>query len=152
MLNLTGTLLILAALLTSGPPDRVDWHASVGLHLAWGPGGIGSSLIVGIDLTPIRFRKAPSFYGWTSKTCGLTDGWNVWVAPHPPCVRTLEHELKHVRQRQAVGTFLWALTSLGPDQGLWQADPPWTADRMPLPRSLNFPLFQLAIPLTWDAW
>lgn len=146
MIDLYGLLAILLAILTSGPPDRVEWHASVGVHLAYGPGGASGAVVIGVDPTPVRLRAAPALYGWRENTCGLSDGWNVWALPHGSCENTLEHELTHIAQRRALG---W-LGRLALQVYGGEADPPDTARNMPLPVGEGFPLIRFEIPLRWE--
>ncbi len=147
MVDLTALFILLAALLTNGPPDQVGWSASVGLVASYGPGGMSGAVVIGLDPTPIRYRPAAWPWPWGENTCGLTDGYNVWVYPHPPCVDTLEHEMVHVRQRQALG---WLGKEVLMAAGLdLEAAPRWTASEMMEPSGLNFPLLRIAIPVRW---
>jgi len=147
VIDLVGLFLIALAWFTSGPADRTEWAWSVGLSVSYSQDGVAPALVVDLDPVLIRERPAPALYGWREGwTCGLTDGWNVWVHGHEPCRDILRHELYHVQQRRALGWLTWGLWGLG---GGTEAFPRWTAENMQVPGGMNAPLFRLIIPLLW---
>jgi len=146
VVDLAGLLIILAALFASGPPDRIEWSASIGLTASYGPGGMSGAVVIGIDPTPVWYRPAPEPWGWNfGWNCGKSDGYNIWVLPGSGC---LDHELIHVRQRQAVGWLGMALLATAGELEPYQD----ARGDMARPYGLNFPLLRLAIPIRWEEW
>lgn len=147
-IDLAAAIMLLAGLLAGGQPDEINWTASVGVQLAYGSDGTAVAVVVGVDPTPIRYRPSPALWGWDDYTCGLSDGYNVWVLPDNGCSDTLTHELTHIRQRQALG---WLGVGIARAAGLdLEADPVWTSNDMLYPHGLNYPLLRITIPLQWE--
>lgn len=144
MIDLYGLIVLIVGWALSGAPDEIRWHAGVGLSLEWGAVGGSASIVLSIDPTPIRYRPAPYF--WTPYTCGLTDGYNVWIADESTradlgCLDTLQHEMNHVQQRRAFGVGVLFMDR--------EAHPSYTA-HMWVPGGNTFSLFRFALPLRWD--
>lgn len=149
MVDLFGVFVLLLGSLFSGQPDQVSWHFSIGANVSYSSlSEPAVTLTVGADPTFIYHKPAPSLYGWNpSWTCGMSDGYNVWIAPHGSCGDVLPHEMKHVQQRRAlgwVGVQLFRFTGLDEPPGdNWKPDGMWT------PKGNGFSLFRLEIPLFW---
>lgn len=112
------------------------------------PWPTSSTLTIGADPTFIYYKPAPTLYGWRNDWhCGMSDGYNVWLAPHSGCGDVLPHEMNHVQQRLALGWLghqLFRLTRLHePPGGGWKSDGMWT------PKGNGFSLFRLEVPLFW---
>ena len=147
-IDLIAVIMLLAGLLGGGQPDRIDWASSIGVQLAYGVRGPEATIVIGVDPTPIRYRAAPKPWTWGTYTCGVSDGYNVWVLPNNGCTDTLAHEITHIRQRQALG-WLGVGIALATGADL-EATPTATAHHMLYPHGLNYPLLRIAIPLQWE--
>jgi hypothetical protein len=150
VIDLFGLLMLLLGYLGSGPADSWNWHVGVGLRYSYGAGENGLTLTLSADPTPIRYRRPPGWMPWREGwTCGVSDGYNVWLDPHPPCTPEgiARHELNHVQQRRALGWFgVRILSWLNLDE------PPdgYTPNQMLVPHGDGFSLFRLEVPLLWN--
>ena len=131
----------------SGPPDAWVHHVGVEVRVTYSMEGVGATLTLAWDPTPIRFRPPPGWLGFQPPAyCGYTDGWNVYVYPSGECRETLSHELAHVAQRRTVGPFGMAAAALlgvplEPPQGSWY-------EGMWKPRGDGFSLLRIEVPLS----
>lgn len=135
--------------LFTGPVDKWEWHFGLGLRYAYGAGDSALNISLSADPTPIRYQRGPGWLGWKDGwTCGATDGYNVWLDPHPPCTleKIAQHELNHVQQRRALGWLgVQALRLLQLDEPPDDYTPEW----MHVPNGDGFSLLRLEIPLLW---
>ncbi|WP_243028577.1 hypothetical protein [Thermus albus] len=138
--DLIRLILLLSGLLRFGGADGWDVAWRAGVSLAWpGPQAV---IEVRVDPVPIYYRPLPG------DLCGLYDGV-VRVDPDAPakgCRETLAHELNHVWQGRTYGLLQPLTYALAP--GLWEPARPWEgASGMPAPRTLNWALIRLYLPL-----
>lgn len=133
-------LFLLLGTLNFGAPN--SWDTAVQLRVSMALSG-PTVVELAIDPVPIYYRPV-----WG--LCGKHWNWTVVLvnprAEEMGCRETLQHELNHVWQARAWGLAHVVSQALAPN--LWEPSRPWEgADGMPAPRSLNWPLIRLWIPL-----
>ncbi|UZX16570.1 hypothetical protein KQ693_05940 [Thermus sp. PS18] len=133
-------LLLLFGALQYGAPN--SWDTAVQLKLSVALPGPTGAVELAVDPVPIYYRSLPG------NLCGDYVGVVV-VDPRAEekgCRDTLAHELNHVWQARAWGLLQPLTYPFSP--GLWEPVHPWEgAGGMPAPRSLNWPLIRLWVPL-----
>jgi hypothetical protein len=130
--DLLKLLILLAGMWGRGTPDSWDVAAQVRLTLAI-PGPTGA-VELAVDPVPIYYRPLEGY-------CGLFTGVILVDPDHARmgCQNTLRHELNHAWQLRTWG-LLYPISYLAnPDY--WESDP------QPAPRSLNWPLIRVWLPL-----
>lgn len=153
MVDLIGVLLLIYNLFTFGQPNDIKYSFSISLDIQYQT-DISASLGLKVDpvlIYEINDKNKPYCGMFFYNAIVLND------ASMGKCEDTLSHELNHWKQRQAVGPFMFLGNYLPCNNnlphdidGIWCAHPNFTDRNMLLPKGLNYPLFEIKIPLFWD--
>jgi hypothetical protein len=131
-IDLIKLLVLLYGLCTYGRPDDWDIATQVRLTLTY-PSLTGSIELV-VDPIPIYYRHLDYY-------CGLFNGVII-VDPNyrdKGCENVLQHEINHAWQMRTWGLMFPVLYSINPNY--WEGPP------QPAPRSLNWSLIRIWIPI-----
>lgn len=149
MVDLAKLILLLIGYTLYGSPDDWDKAWAIQLQVQYNSsGGVSSSLELSYDPVAIYYREFSGLKAMDNKpSSAFSMGAFVVVEPGWGADVDLRHEIEHIWQMRTWGLLMPITYAL--DYSLWEPNP-YTWDNfngMPSPRTLNWSLFKLWIPL-----